>query len=225
MDCPRVLGFKDINCDGQFVTLAIGDSVVAGKGDKELSNQGGYVPRLQQLYPDITITRIGLPGMSAKRLYPQIVQTFAKNTANSALIYKADFILIDVGRNDFWEGNDPALTVRNIKRIVAVLRTQVYNKAHFIPAVKIAYLTPTTRSYQYRFIHNVNALLWSKRSYEIPAYVRFDLLDARYISVDGLHPTSNGYIRLRNILRRYLLKLFFKLEPTPTVTPTPAITP
>ena len=226
--CPRANGYKDINCDGKFTVLAIGDSVVVGVGDTKYKNKGGYVTRLQRRKKDLKALRVGVAGISSFRLYGKLVRDLAPATANAvnSRVRIADLIVIDVGRNDFYEGADPVASVRTIKRIVSKLALYVKNHAGYSPDIRVATLLPTRRDFQRTFLQAVNILMLSHHSSALPVDIRFDKVSVylmTWFPEDGIHPSSAGYTAMEAILEHFIRNMFYRA--TAIVPPTPCPTP
>jgi len=200
--CPTINGLVDFNCDQKLRLAITGDSFVRGVGDTSIEG-GGYVQRLQDHYPDAQVLGIGVPGITTSRLLESFKKAFSKNGATKKNSLDTDLYIIDVGRNDFWAEKNPAITVRNIRRLVKYIRDQVKKSSGVEPLVGVATLAPTKRGYERSFISAVNMQLIAARSSAIPVYVRMDTLDISLISLDGLHPSADGYDALAKILENY----------------------
>lgn len=209
--CPQIEGLVDFNCDRRIRISAIGDSIVFGRGDLDNNNKGGWVLRLPAVISKrtarIETTNLGFPGITSGQLYSRLALHFSRNNSKiKRLTADSDVIIVSVGVNDFF---DPAvtagMTVRNIGRIVKLLRKQVGKNSGVQPFVIIAKPTPTTRPYQAPYLAEIGRLLADHRSRALPSYLRFDLLDPIYISVDGIHPFSAGYDELAKIAAQFLL--------------------
>ena len=203
--CPTIRGLVDFNCDGVIKIAVAGDSIVYGRGDLDNENRGGWVKRLGPLLRVPAVRNIGVPGISSEDLYQRLLKNFKKPSSS---IYEraidADIFIIGVGANDFYAHGDPSLTVRNIKRIVSMVRKELGRGNSVPPYVLVAKLTPTTRGFQRSFMENVNILLARYRSNDLPSYLRFDVMHEDYVSYDGLHPISSGYEELSQIAADYL---------------------
>lgn len=205
--CPPIGGLVDVNCDGRLKIAVTGDSIVAGVRDTARPKGGGYVARLGESLPFASVQNIGVPGIFSKKLLRSFKKLLPKVPPGAIRRRSAmaDIFIIDVGRNDYWMREPPAMTVRNIRRLVRYLREELVALDGSPPVVLVAMLTPTTRGYQQWFIASVNALLTRYRSGTLPAYLRFDRIDPALISFDGIHPTSRGYAAMTRIALRYLI--------------------
>ena len=116
----------------------------------------------------------------------------------------SDYLLIDVGRNDYFLQQEPGITVRNIVRLVRYLRNYLRKTAEADPVVAVATLLPTNRAYQKPFIDEVNRLLLKFRGPSLPVYLRFDGISNNLLGADGLHPTSAGYEAMTSVAAGFL---------------------
>lgn len=193
IDCPLIRSLADYNCDGRIRILITGDSVVSGVGDEQ--NAGGYVGRLQQQMRFAKIESVGIPGAKSLRLFQYYRREFrkVKSLLNRRITKNLDYVVIDVGRNDYWDRAPAKRTTRNILRLVHLLRETLTTRDGMSPFVIITTLIPTNRSYQSGFITQVNDLLLRRPSTRQPVYIRFNNLSRDILSSDGLHPCSYGY--------------------------------
>ncbi len=203
--CPRISGLIDYNCDHKLKFVFVGDSIVSGKGDHK--SRGGYVGRLKKYYAGrAEVTGLGYSGYSSGRLLQEF--TNALNGRGDRKIQRglrnADFILIDVGRNDYWDKDPYSFTARNIMRLSKLLETRVgRNLRRGSPFVSIALLLPTKRMFQRTFIAGVNDELFALPSaYHVD--LRFDRVQIRNISFDGVHPTPAGHKAIMEMVRKYI---------------------
>lgn len=205
--CPDLEGMVDVNCDGRLKIVVTGDSVAYGYRDTRHKSGYGYVARLRNALPFAEVGNLGIPRITSL----QLLQSFKRNLpkrppGKTRLIASmADVIVIDVGRNDYWFNEQPATTVRNIRRLVKYLRAELNTLDGSPPLVLVATLVPTTRGYQRTFISTVNAMLLKYRANTLPTEVRFDEVSASYISYDGIHPSPKGYDAMGRIALNYLL--------------------
>lgn len=206
MACPLIGGMVDYNCDGQHKVVIIGDSIVRGIGDADNNNRGGYVLRLQKKFKKSIFVNLGKPGYSTERLYSELKSKLSKRSKNAIKdgVRAADIIFVDAGRNDFFEDLEPGMTVRNLERIVTLLREQFNGPDDVVPLVEIATLLPTKRGFQRPFISDVNNLLLQYSSSNLPVRLFFNLLDEELISNDGIHPASFGYKKIAQYIQRVL---------------------
>lgn len=132
------------------------------------------------------------------------VPLMASGPAEENLI-DSDVLIVDIGRNDFYEYNNPPLTVRNIKRIVKYLRTALATLGTGVaPVIAVSTLLPTKRLNQRFFITYTSDLLIEQKSSSFPVLVRLEQLKKKFVSSDGLHPTSAGYAKISAVIQRYL---------------------
>ena len=203
--CPLIDGLVDANCDGILKIGFAGDSFVKGVGDKsELG--GGYVSRIAELYPNAVITKFPHPGIPSGILLSRLIRKVPRMASSPADrdLRDTDVLIIDVGRNDYWEDRDPTATVGNIRRIVKFLTAALSKNGATPPVIAVNTLAPTNRAFQAPFISAVDSLMLKQRSATLPAYVRMDTLRNSLISRDGLHPTALGYENMTTIIKGYL---------------------
>lgn len=183
-----------------------GDSIVYGIGDDRNENSGGYVLRIAEDFPKSDVNNIGIPGTTSFQLLSGFKRNLRKpgNGKTKRKSKFSDFMLISVGVNDYWQGRDPALVVRNIKRLVKFLRTELALDLGVPPIIVVSTLTPNFRSFQQPFVAEVNRLLLKQNSTSFPVAIRFDVMPAYTISEDGLHPNSAGYREMENIVRFFI---------------------
>lgn len=203
--CPLQSGLIDFNCDGVEKIAFVGDSFVQGIGDTDIPN-GGYFARVAEHYPDASVVRYGVPGVTTSRLYSlakRHLRDMASGPAENDLT-DSDVVVIDVGRNDYYADNSPPNSVKNVKRIVKLLMTDLATRgAHVAPVIAVASLTPTKRLNQRFFIRYMNDLMAEQKSAALPLYVKLDKISKSYISSDGLHPKSSGYAKIAQIMENY----------------------
>ncbi|MCO6429491.1 MAG: SGNH/GDSL hydrolase family protein [Deltaproteobacteria bacterium] len=206
--CPQIDNLVDFNCDSQIVISVVGDSIVKGVGDLRFKNKGGYVKRLQKRFKRAKFVNMGRPGYASDRLFREFKSELSAKAVSKAkvLMQNSDLVIIDAGRNDFFQEIEAEMTLRNLKRTVGVLKKGVARvSAKQQPYVTLASLLPTTRGFQRPFIESVNALLFEFSSPALPVEIFFNLLDPELISVDGIHPASPGYDEMTVIAADALL--------------------
>lgn len=201
--CPKINGLIDYNCDEKIKIAFTGDSIVRGVGDLTKENEG-YVERLRQDFPLAEIENLGVPGITSTQLLRSFKKLLKKNGPTTRKSENADLFIIQVGPNDYWKHEDPALTVRNIKRIIKYLEDNVGIDVQSPPLFAIATLLPTKRPFQAPFIKKVNVLLKKMSSSKFPVKIRFDTVSVNLISKDGIHPSPAGYDAMATIVKRYL---------------------
>lgn len=195
--CPMLADLPDFNCDGQLKIAATGDSIVRGIGDTVYFNEttGGYVALLEQMLPQATVANIGVPGASSLSLFRLFKRNAPRGGRTTELLQDVDYLVIQVGTNDFWSGRRAPSVIRNIRRLREFL-TLYYEERGMVPPLLVtATLPPTKRSFQQPFIDEVNAALLLSRNVErLNVQLRFDTLKSqRVISIDDLHPSTKGY--------------------------------
>jgi lysophospholipase L1-like esterase len=210
--CPPVGRFVDISCDAQFKIVFVGDSIVAGKGDTVNGGYGGYPLRIHRRFPEVDAVNFGISGISSNRLLAHLKSKLSRGDPNATArkFLDADMIVIDVGRNDWWNepvlgGYSPGLVVRNIARIVDFLRGYYLAHRGSAPLFAVATLLPVNSSDQGPYVEEINRLLRLYRHSErLPVYLNFDKMDPHRLGGDGLHPVSKGYTALARIAAAFL---------------------
>ena len=204
--CPKIGRLIDYNCDGQHKMGFAGDSIVYGIGDDKNENSGGYVLRIAEDFPKSDVNNIGIPGTTSFGLLSGFKRNLRKpgNGKTKRKSKFTDFMLIGVGVNDYWQGREPALVVRNIYRLVKFLRSELAQDLGVPPIIVVSTLTPNFRSFQQPFVAEVNRLLLKLSSSNFPVLIRFDSMHAGTISEDGLHPNSAGYREMESIVRNFI---------------------
>lgn len=207
--CPKIDGLIDYNCDSRLIIGVTGDSFVAGVKDKagDATYGAGYVNRLRKKYPNATVATYGVPGVVSGPLLAKLKKRVPKmNSYPANLNFRdADYILVDAGRNDYWENAEPGETVKNIARIVKYLREELGKGTHVAPQIWVSTLAPTKRSFQRSFINTVNYTMLKYKGKTIPVYVRPDkYMKESQISSDGIHPKTEGYSKMAEIIETFL---------------------
>lgn len=204
--CPLVGGLVDFNCDQAHKIVFTGDSIVYGTGDA--GGKGGYVKRIAARYPQSEVVNLGFPGISSEALYRKLLRNFRRGSSNANVkkFANADLVIIDVGRNDYWEGLAPEATIRNLKRLVALIRQHLGKKYWGAPPVAVSNLLLTSRMVQRFFVRSVIDLMIAGNSSALPVLLRPDKLGTAILSGDGIHPSRRGYDRIANkIVNKYLV--------------------
>lgn len=204
--CPKIRGLIDFNCDRKIQIVGIGDSIVYGVGDEDYDGKGGYMTRLRSVFPKTNIYKEGFPGITVARLLG-FYKTLFRRAPNNPLIKKignADILLIDVGRNDYFNRNPSSLTVDTLRIMTEYLTRKLKKKFKTVPLIVGAELIPSAREFDMDFINAINSSLFMKRSGSFPFYLRFDLLDPLLLGEDGIHPTSGGYAQMTEFAAEYI---------------------
>ncbi len=205
--CPLIGELIDFNCDGRHTITATGDSIVFGVGDELHENRGGYMQRLETLFPTSELHSLGYPGITTAQLlrfYKRLFKTRPEGP-EALSIGTADILIIDVGRNDYFNRNSSTLTVTTIRRLVSFLTTETKKRFGFSPLIVTTILTPTAREFDKGFVEQVNMVALKTRTNKyLPAYLRFDLMSPALLSDDGLHPSSAGFDLLGILAEEYI---------------------
>ncbi len=204
--CPVKDKLIDFNCDGEHLISVIGDSIVFGTGDERNGGQGGYVLRLQNAFPDSTVSGFGYPGITTNRLLGYYKNLFRREPRGKEItqLGRSDIIIIDIGRNDYFNRNSSTLTANTIKRLTLYLSTELEKRFGTAPLFVSTILPLTRREIDLGFIKQVNMVLLRIRGRSFPAFLKFDTLSPALLGTDGLHPTSDGYDVLAGIATSYI---------------------
>ena len=206
--CPTIDGLPDYNCDGKLVIIFTGDSIASGRTGRGVNDPGGGYPgRLAEQLPHADIINDGVPGITSGTLlsiYKRVINTNQFPNSRAALGV-ADYIFIDVGRNDYIQKTSYKRTTTNIISLVKFLRNSAGPNPELAPLVSATTLIPTSRRGQNSFVARLNRRLLSANSSSFPVLVRFDGFSKNLLNHDKLHPTPSGYEQLEFILQSYLL--------------------
>lgn len=222
--CPRIGSLIDYNCDQKLKIVFIGDSIVYGRGDTAHADSGGYVFRLATKFPRAEIAKLGVPGITTGSMLRQIKDALASVSSNDIKnkLRDADVIILDIGRNDYWDEVRSSLAVNNLRRIITTINDWYIKNKKILPYSAVNTLLPlnptkkTIRVKQlpYMSAFNINVIHLSNLKL-LKILGRLDLLSKDTISLyDGIHPTSHSYDfitahlfpRLRYLLATSLVK-------------------
>lgn len=202
LGCPDIDGLVDYNCDGEIRVAITGDSIVRGVGDEKLF---GYPGRLERLLPAITVSNIGVPGITCARLRRDFMQNLAKGRITTKKTRDIDYFVIQCGTNDYWNRQPASFTTREIRRLKKYLERELQTLYGVSPIVVSATLPPTKRAFQNPFLSEVNQLLRKrKKAYGLQLF--FDRFDESIISDDLLHPNGRGYQQMARYVRSRLMR-------------------
>jgi len=204
--CPLVDSLVDYNCDGKHQISVTGDSIVFGTGDERNDNRGGYVLRLRGAFPSSQVSGFGYPGITTAQLFSYYRRLFTRDPQNAEIqrLGASDLVIIDVGRNDYFNRNSSTLTATTIKRLTGFLSSELEKRFGSAPLFVTTVLPLSRREIDLGFIKQINMVLLKLRGRELPAFLRFDTLSPTLLSSDGLHPTSAGYDVLGRIAATYI---------------------
>lgn len=203
--CPSVAGIPDVNCDGNARVAVLGDSVVFGIGDTVNGNRGGYVRRMVRKFPGVWFDNLGTPGQEAKRLIPVIEEAFA-GTGDAELasaLTRADVVILDIGRNDWWNFGPAIATWRNLKRLRELIQSKVSAVTGHKPFVVTAQLMGANRTGQGAWVAELGKIIAANNKSSAPTDLRFNSVKKKLLG-DRVHPTSVGYDALAKVLFFYL---------------------
>ncbi|MBX7137596.1 MAG: SGNH/GDSL hydrolase family protein [Oligoflexia bacterium] len=203
--CPLIDGLVDFNCDQKLKIVFTGDSIVAGYHDAP-ADYGGYPTRIGLKFPDAEVKNLGISGIRTSQLLLSFSTALSRHGSNKQkrALQDADLIIIDVGRNDFWEKVKPVYSYRNIIRLKKLLKHYVEEESGVAPTVIASTLLPTARWFQQPFISGINQLLLSHAGSTLADEIRLDYLSLGVLSRDGLHPDAHGYNVVANKVAKFL---------------------
>lgn len=203
--CPSVAAIPDVNCDGNARVAVIGDSVVFGIGDTVNGGRGGYVRRIAKKFPGVWFDNLGRPGEETRRLITVIEDAFAgtgeTDVANA--LTRADIVILDIGRNDWWKFGPPLATWRNLKRIRELIQLKVEAVTGHKPFVVTAQLMGANRTGQGAWVAELVKLIAANNKSSAPTDLRFYSVSKKLLG-DRVHPSSLGYDLLTKVLALYL---------------------
>ncbi len=199
--CPLVDGLVDLGCDQTVKISVTGDSIVRGRGDPNLNDDsGGYVLDLKKYFPDVVLENLGIPGVTSEILFLSFRKNAPKMSKTWQKLKDSDYIIIEVGTNDYWDDRPPAAVVRYIWRLRNYLEDFCQKSFGTRPIIAVATLPPTRRGFQQPFIDSVNKqLLLPYNQSRLNVLVRFDKLSKAIVSDDNLHPSGRGYKKMASV--------------------------
>lgn len=203
--CPLIDGMVDMNCDGKLKIAATGDSIVRGTGDDEgNSKNAGWVYDLKGYFPTANVRNLGIPGTTSQRLRSAILSDLDPGDDTYKKLIHADYILVEVGTNEYWNKAPVSETVKGIKRLEKSLRKFYEDTLDTTaPIIVTATVPQSKRGFQNPFLLSVdNALL--KKQNSLNVRIRFDQLGKSIISSDLLHPSPDGYDQMAQLVNTVL---------------------
>lgn len=208
--CDSIGGLQDVNCDGKFRIAVLGDSI--GRGNRgNLRAKGSFVKRIGKSLRFASIKNLSIPGLDTKRAIKYLKKDFPKNDygVKKSFLKNADFVLIELGINDYFSTSDPKDTVDRLKEIVSLVESYVTSNGG-TPVIALTRITPVrpiteNRAAQASFTAMLNDELKAESSAAFPAYVEFDTIpETDVLASDGIHPDTNGHDLMTKILRTYI---------------------
>ncbi len=180
--CPDINGLLDRNCDRRVEIVAFGDSITYGRGD---STDLGYPGRVNQIFPNVFVYNLGVPGENTSRGRARSAQQFPQ-------FPNADFVIVLEGTNDYFV---PTHSVENTKSNIVTMKRSADN---FGAIPLLGNLTAVRRSYQKSWVSSVNAAIKPYRD------INFYGLGEGIISGDLLHPNDSGYQSMAELVAAVL---------------------
>lgn len=201
--CPLIDRLVDFNCNNHHKIVVTGDSIVRGFGDVG-GDKNGYVRRLEPSFPESEISNVGVSGITSGRLLSAFKRELRlKKGITQNLVKNADLLIIDVGRNDYWQRQPVSFTVRNIRRLVKLFEKKIGTQPGSPPLIVVSTLIPTKRGFQAPFINELNRQLLAMSSKRFQVALRFDQTNPD-LADDGLHPTPKGYTQLSKFVKKFV---------------------
>jgi len=203
---PYSYKLLDLNGDCKVVGVVVGDSFSAGVGDNP--QDGGFVMRAGRLLPKIELLRMGFQGLETLDLLQKIDKELNADSTTpfKRALERADFVVLDLGRNDRWNFGEPEASARNMWRIQKVLRRKISQLSGVPPVIVTSILMLPNRGSQGPWVAKFNEIVASHTSSRFPADLRFDLVSKRLIGSDQLHPAPEGHAALADVLVHYIRK-------------------
>lgn len=203
--CPPVAKLPDVNCDGEARVAILGDSVVYGTGDTVNGGKGGYVLRAAKKFPGVTFDNLGKPGEEARRVIGVIESSFAGtgDTSFAESLTKADIVIVDIGRNDWWKFLPASATWRNLKRTRELIQNEVKRITGHKPLVVTAQIMGANRTGQGAWVAELNGLIAANGKPGTPGDLKFSSVSKKLL-LDRVHPSPKGYDQISKILVNYL---------------------
>lgn len=210
--CPKVAGYADRNCDGEFRIVFLGDSLVFGIGDSANKNKGGYVLRVAKKLKTATISNFGVPGATSVQLLATLKAGFsetatAKQKALATALTKADVVVVDLGRNDYFLNDREQTaqqTLSTLQTINSFIKNKVKEREAVVPYIVQAVIMRPNRTDQGVFVKDLDQLILKSHSASFLADLRFDLVSKRLLAADQIHPTAKGYQAIATVFLKYL---------------------
>lgn len=199
--CPNVSGFVDFNCDGKIQIGFAGDSFVVGEGDPQ---GGGYVGRLAGGLSGVRVVGLGRDGFTSRRYFQKLKRELNRRGQSRTLrrLLSADLIVLDLGRNDFFDEADPELTIRYLTRLARLIRREVKKRYDYRPFIALLEAPPTRRSSQNFFIRDLGREITKLPDGIFDTYLELGQFPTSLISGDGIHPRPQGYRYLTDVLEQ-----------------------
>ncbi|MCB0309699.1 MAG: SGNH/GDSL hydrolase family protein [Bdellovibrionales bacterium] len=203
--CPMFEGLADYNCDQMVKITFLGDSIVRGVGDSSVK-RGGYVGRIAEGYFEDRIVNMGVPGITSNTMFTNLRRNLKRANPGKTVrkLRQADRVVLHLGVNDYWLDRGPRFTIRNLKRIVKLLRKEMRDQYGAKPLISVSTLLPTARSYQAPFVDAVNAEIKAADSSALPVQIVHDDFDLNLLTDDGLHPGPIGYDNLADKVGKFI---------------------
>lgn len=208
--CPIIVPrFVDYNCNQEIKIVFIGDSFVRGIGDT--NNKGGYVLKLKEDFNDrgVVVTKVGFAGITTQQLLRKFKDTLSKKGEIYKKVVDADVIIMDIGRNDFWDKRKPLYSITTLKRLIKFLEENLTENetSPFITSSTLMHVI-NKKVKQLSFIKQFNALLLAQPDMS-SRIIRQHSFHTAILSPDGLHPSAYGYTYIYKKLKKQIRKALY----------------
>ena len=116
----------------------------------------------------------------------------------------ADYVLIEVGTNEYWEKQSISYSVTGIRRLVNTLKNFYRDNGPKIEPIFVVATPPqSTRSFQNPFLLALaDGLLERKETLNVR--ILFHTLGTSIIGADQLHPDASGYRVMAKLVKKVL---------------------
>lgn len=194
--CPKIGPYPDVNCDGEFSILVIGDSLTVGARERDRHTTKSSWPKLLRALIEKDIPgRVRIETLAKTRITcHQLVRRLSSKLRTEDAKY--DLVIPFCGVNDLLKGSKVAELRKTMK-----LMTKILKRKRLL--VYWAKLTPTFRKEIKKAVAKVNQQL------RFPA-IPFDRIAKRSLGRDLLHLNKYGYKRLASIAYRYIKQVYVR---------------
>lgn len=178
----------------QGTIVAVGDSLTAGYGVPETEAYPAKLERkLRQEGYRWRVVNAGISGETSSGTLARI---------DWILKLKPDIVILEIGANDGMRGQDPALTRKNIDKIVTALQA----KGVTVVLAGIRMLTNLGPSYTRKFAAIYPRVAKDRNLILIPFILDKVAGEETLNLSDGIHPNGQGYDIVTENVYPYLLK-------------------
>lgn len=198
----------EIEDDGAFHILALGDSLTRGTGDSAGKGYVGYLTDdlKERSNQNVLLHNLGIQGLTSQELAGQVTEKEVQRQAR-----QADVILITIGGNDLFRGGQALIDLdlesvkeaeeaytKNLNTILSQLRSLnseatifllgLYNP--FIQLSDAKTISKIVRDWNY---NSANVSAKYDKTVFVPTFDLFQLNTDSYLYTDKFHPNTEGY--------------------------------